>query len=55
MLPRYFARTKGLRRATFKFGVDRDMRRVLKTLEALGLDKTEKVKVKGVEFRPVML
>ncbi len=51
MLPRYFA-GKGLRRATFKFGVDRDMRRVLKTLEALGLDKTEKVNVKGVEVSP---
>lgn len=51
MLPRYFA-DKGLKRATFKFGVDRDMRRVLKTLEALGLDKTEKVNVKGVEVSP---
>lgn len=51
MLPRTFAE-KGLKRATFKFGVDRDMRRVLKTLEALGLDKTEKVKVKGVEVSP---
>ncbi|MDC7226277.1 MAG: saccharopine dehydrogenase NADP-binding domain-containing protein [Spirochaetales bacterium] len=51
MLPRYF-KDKGLKRATFKFGVDRDMRRVLKTLEALGLDKTEKVNVKGVEVSP---
>jgi len=51
MLPRYF-KDKGLKRATFKFGVDRDMRRVLKTLEALGLDKTEKIKVKGVEVSP---
>lgn len=51
MLPRYFA-DKGLKRCTFKFGVDRDMRRVLKTLESLGLDKTEKVKVKGVEVSP---
>ena len=51
MLPRYF-KDKGLKRATFKFGVDRDMRRVLKTLEALGLDKTDKVKVKGVEVSP---
>jgi saccharopine dehydrogenase-like NADP-dependent oxidoreductase len=51
MLPRYF-KDKGLKRATFKFGVDRDMRRVLKTLEALGLDKTEKVNVKGAEVSP---
>ena len=51
MLPRYFA-DKALKRATFKFGVDRDMRRVLKTLEALGLDKTGKVNVKGVKVSP---
>ncbi|MEA1910171.1 MAG: saccharopine dehydrogenase C-terminal domain-containing protein, partial [Spirochaetota bacterium] len=51
MLPRLFA-DKGLCRATFKFGVDRDMRRVLKTLEALGLDKTEKVNVKGLNVSP---
>jgi saccharopine dehydrogenase (NAD+, L-lysine-forming) len=51
MFPRYFA-DKGLKRATFKFGVDRDMRQVLKTLEALNLTGTDKVKVKGVEVSP---
>ena len=51
MFPRSFA-DKGLKRVTFKFGVDRDMRRVLKILEALGLTSTEKVKVKGVEVSP---
>ena len=51
MFPRYF-KDKGLKRVTFKFGVDRDMRRVLKILEALGLTSTEKVNVKGVEVSP---
>lgn len=51
MFPRFFA-DKGLKRVTFKFGVDREMRRVLKILEALGLTSTEKVNVKGVEVSP---
>ncbi len=51
MFPRFFA-DKGLKRVTFKFGVHRDMRRVLKILEALGLTSTEKVNVKGVEVSP---
>ena len=51
MFPRIFA-DKGLKRATFKFGVDRDMRQVLKTLEALNLTGTDKVNVKGVEVSP---
>jgi saccharopine dehydrogenase-like NADP-dependent oxidoreductase len=51
MFPRYFA-DKGLKRVTFKFGVDKDMRRVLKILEALGLTSTDPVNVKGVEVSP---
>lgn len=51
MLPRLFA-DRGLKRATFKFGVDREMRKVLKTLEALNLTGTEKVNVKGVQVSP---
>ena len=51
MFPRYFAE-KGLKRATFKFGVPRDMRRVLKTLETLGLTDTQNVNVKGVSVSP---
>ncbi len=51
MFPRYF-KDKGLKRVTFKFGVTRDMRRVLKILEALGLTSTEKVAVNGVEVSP---
>lgn len=51
MFPRYF-KDKGLRRVTFKFGVTKDMRRVLKILEALGLTSTEKVSIQGVEVSP---
>ena len=51
MFPRFF-KDKGLKRVTFKFGVDKDMRRVLRILEALGLTSTEKVNVKGVEVSP---
>ena len=51
MFPRFFA-DKGLKRVTFKFGVPRDMRQVLKILESLGLTSTEKINVKGVEVSP---
>ena len=51
MFPRLFAE-RGLKRATFKFGVDREMRQVLKTLESLNLSGTEKVNVKGVYVSP---
>jgi saccharopine dehydrogenase-like NADP-dependent oxidoreductase len=51
MFPRFFA-DKGLKRATFKFGVPREMRQVLKILESLGLTSTENIKVKGVEVSP---
>ena len=51
MLPRRYE-GKGLRRCSFKYGLDADFRAMLKTLEALGLDKTEKVKVGGCEVSP---
>lgn len=51
MLPRYFA-DKGVKRVTFKYGLGEDFINVLKTLQALGLDKTDKVKVGGVEVSP---
>lgn len=51
MLPRYFA-DKGVKRITFKYGLGEDFIQVLKTLQALGLDKTDKVKVGGVEVSP---
>ncbi|MCF7929788.1 MAG: saccharopine dehydrogenase NADP-binding domain-containing protein [Spirochaetales bacterium] len=51
MLPRYFE-DRGLRRVTFKFGLEDSFVDMLKTLQALGLDKTDKVKVGGVEVSP---
>ncbi|MBN2049181.1 MAG: saccharopine dehydrogenase NADP-binding domain-containing protein [Spirochaetales bacterium] len=44
MMPRYF-KDKGLKRVTFKYGLGDEFIGVLKILQALGLDKTEKVKV----------
>jgi saccharopine dehydrogenase (NAD+, L-lysine-forming) len=39
-------------RATFKYGLGEEFIGVLKTLHALGLDRTEKVRVGGVEVSP---
>ena len=40
------------RRATFKYGLGEEMITILKVLHQLGLDSTEKVRVKGVEVSP---
>jgi saccharopine dehydrogenase (NAD+, L-lysine forming) len=40
------------RRATFKYGLGEEMITILKVLHTLGLDSTEKVRVKGVEVSP---
>ncbi|KRA32461.1 MULTISPECIES: saccharopine dehydrogenase family protein [unclassified Nocardioides] len=40
------------RRATFKYGLGEELITILKVLHALGLDRTEKVRVKGVEVSP---
>jgi saccharopine dehydrogenase (NAD+, L-lysine forming) len=40
------------RRATFKYGLGDQFITVLKVLHTLGLDRTEKVRVKGVEVSP---
>jgi saccharopine dehydrogenase-like NADP-dependent oxidoreductase len=40
------------RRATFKYGLGNEFIEVLKTLHKLGLDRTEKVRVGGVEVSP---
>ena len=40
------------KRATFKYGLGTEFIDVLKTLHKLGLDRTEKVKVGGVEVSP---
>jgi saccharopine dehydrogenase (NAD+, L-lysine forming) len=39
-------------RATFKYGLGEEFITVLKVLHTLGLDRTEKVRVKGVEVSP---
>jgi saccharopine dehydrogenase-like NADP-dependent oxidoreductase len=40
------------KRVTFKYGLGNEFINVLKVIELLNLDKTEKVKVKGVEVSP---
>jgi saccharopine dehydrogenase (NAD+, L-lysine forming) len=40
------------KRATFKYGLGDEMINILKVLHTLGLDSTEKVRVKGVEVAP---
>ena len=40
------------KRATFKYGLGNEFIEVLKTLHKLGLDRTEKVRVAGVEVSP---
>ncbi|MEQ4547354.1 MAG: saccharopine dehydrogenase C-terminal domain-containing protein [Nocardioides kribbensis] len=40
------------RRATFKYGLGEEFISILKALHTLGLDRTEKVRVKGVEVSP---
>ena len=39
-------------RVTFKYGLGDEFIGVLKTLHKLGLDSTEKVRVRGVEVAP---
>jgi saccharopine dehydrogenase (NAD+, L-lysine forming) len=40
------------RRVTFKYGLGEEFINILKVLHTLGLDRTEKVRVKGVEVSP---
>ncbi|HCB05248.1 MAG TPA: saccharopine dehydrogenase C-terminal domain-containing protein [Nocardioides sp.] len=40
------------KRATFKYGLGEEMINILRVLHTLGLDSTEKVRVKGVEVSP---
>jgi saccharopine dehydrogenase (NAD+, L-lysine-forming) len=51
MFPRYFTEGR-LCRCTFKYGLDESFRSVLRTLEALGLDKTDKIRVGDVMVAP---
>jgi len=50
-MPRYLA-DRGLGRATFKYALGDEFIQVLKTLESLGLDRTEKISVGGLEVSP---
>lgn len=49
LVPRWIPKAK---KVTFKFGLGDTFISVLKTLHMLGLDKTDKVKVRGVEVSP---
>ncbi len=48
LMPRWI----NCRRATFKYGLGDEFINILRVLHALGLDSTEKVRVKGVEVSP---
>jgi saccharopine dehydrogenase-like NADP-dependent oxidoreductase len=48
LMPRWV----GARRVTFKYGLGEDFIEVLKVLHRLGLDRTDKVRVGGVEVSP---
>ena len=48
LMPRWVA----CKRATFKYGLGDEFINILKVLHLLGLDRTEKVRVKGVEVSP---
>jgi saccharopine dehydrogenase-like NADP-dependent oxidoreductase len=50
-MPRYLA-GRGLRRATFKYALGDEFIGVLKILKGLGLDRTDKISVAGVEVSP---
>jgi len=51
LMPRYF-KDKGLKRVTFKYALGNEFIKVLKILQDLGLDKTNKIKVGNVEVAP---
>src|SRR4051794_19908139 len=48
LMPRWV----GCKRATFKYGLGDEFITILKVLHTLGLDRTDKVRVKGVEVSP---
>ncbi len=52
MLPRWLPGGKQLKRATFKYALGSDFIDKLKTIHALGMDRTDKVRVKGVAVAP---
>jgi saccharopine dehydrogenase-like NADP-dependent oxidoreductase len=52
MVPRWLPGPAKPRRVTFKYALGSDFIDKLKTIHALGMDSTEKVRVKGVEVAP---
>ncbi|MBN1835614.1 MAG: hypothetical protein JW820_07170, partial [Spirochaetales bacterium] len=50
-MPRYLAE-RGLRRVTFKYALGEQFIATLKTLQSLGLDRTEKIRVGALEVSP---
>jgi saccharopine dehydrogenase-like NADP-dependent oxidoreductase len=49
LVPRWLP---GVRRVTFKYALGRDFIDKLKTIHALGMDRTDRVRVRGVELAP---
>ena len=52
MLPRWLPGGRALKKASFKYALGSDFIDKLKTIHALGMDRTDKVRVKGVEVAP---
>ncbi len=52
MLPRWLPGGRDVKRITFKYALGSDFIDKLKTVHALGMDRTDKVSVKGVEVAP---
>ena len=50
-MPRYLA-DRGLRRATFKYALGDEFIQVLRILQSLGLDRTDKIRVGDIEVAP---
>jgi saccharopine dehydrogenase (NAD+, L-lysine-forming) len=52
MLPRWLPGGRDVRRMSFKYALGSDFIDKLKAIHALGMDRTDKVRVKGVEVAP---
>ena len=52
MLPRWLPGGRAIKKASFKYALGSDFIDKLKTIHALGMDRTDKVRVKGVEVAP---
>ena len=52
MLPRWLPGGRNLKKASFKYALGTDFIEKLKVIHALGMDRTDKVSVKGVDVAP---